>query len=121
MNPGIDHRSGPSTEIDGCQAESLVHGHEKVSGPQNATSISQRAVEDCAQSNPNVFHGVVLIHFQVAHGFELQIESTVPCKQLQHVVQKVDSSRNVVFPMTAETEIRIALTIAGHGKYDVCY
>ena len=103
-DPCIDDRRRASTEIDGRQAESLVHGHDEISGAQNAATISKRAVEDFAQSNPNIFDGVVLIHFQVADRLEFQIESAVPCKQLQHVVQKVDSRRNLVLTTALDGE-----------------
>ena len=45
---------------------------------------------------PDVFHGVVLVHVQVAVGLQLQIEAAVLGEQLQHVVEKADAGRNLV-------------------------
>src|SRR5437764_13315743 len=67
-------------------------------------AISQRAIEDLAQCDADVFHGVVLIHVKVAHCFEVQIECTVPCKQLQHVVEKTNASGDLVLTATFDRQ-----------------
>src|SRR5258708_1095862 len=82
----------PSLDLESRPTESFIHGHGKITGPQNSAAISQRAIEDLAQSNTKVLHGVMLVDVQIAQSGELQIECAVPCKQLQHVVEKTDSS-----------------------------
>ena len=101
---GIDHRRRASSEIDGGETESFIHGHDKVAGAQNSAAISQRAVEDLAQSNADVFDRVVLVHVQIAYCREFQIESAVSSKELQHVVEKTDSSGDLVLPATFNRE-----------------
>src|ERR1700680_1320453 len=101
---GIDHRRRASSEIDGGETESFIHGHDKVAGAQNSAAISQRAVEDLAQSNADVFYRVVLVHVQIAYRRQFQIEAAVPRKELQHVVEKTDSRGDLVLPATFNRE-----------------
>jgi hypothetical protein len=89
-NLGIDDRNRASPEIYGRQAESFIHGHDKVASPQNPTAISQGPVKNLAQRNPNVFHGMVLIHVEVTSCRDFQVESAVAREELQHVVKKTD-------------------------------
>src|ERR1700685_568971 len=46
----------------GCDGQSLVHGHEEVSGAQNAPLFAEGAVEGLPQRNANVLDRVVLVH-----------------------------------------------------------
>jgi hypothetical protein len=95
-NFGIDDRDRAATEIDGRQSESFVHGHDKVTSTQNALAISQSTIENFTQRNANILDGVVLIHIQITHRRELQIESAVPREELQHVVKETNSRRNLI-------------------------
>src|SRR5580700_489739 len=97
-NLGIHRRRRTSSEVHRRQTEGFVHRHHEITGAQNAAAISQGAVERLAQSNSYVFHRVVLVHIQVANGRQLEIECAVPRKQLQHVIQKANSSRDLVPP-----------------------
>src|ERR1700674_3439302 len=101
---GIDHRRRASPKIDGGETEGFIHGHDKVAGAQNSAAISQRAIEDLAQSNADVFYCVVLVHVQIAYRREFQIESAVPGKELQHVVEKTDSRGDLVLSATFNGE-----------------
>src|SRR5271165_4030946 len=56
----FDDRGGTATEIHGCEPESFVHGHEEITCPQNAATVAESTVEDLAERNADIFHGVVL-------------------------------------------------------------
>src|SRR3984885_8910081 len=101
---GIDHGGNASPEIDGRQAESFVHGHEEITGAQDAAAIAQSTVEYFAQGDPNILHGVVLIDIQVARGCQFQIESAMARKEFKHMVKKTDSSGNFILPTTLNRE-----------------
>src|SRR5215472_18976608 len=66
-----NHGGGASTKIDSRQPQGFVHRHQKVSGAHDAAIIAQSLRESFTQGQPRVFHGVVLVHVEVAAGFEL--------------------------------------------------
>src|SRR5207248_11718879 len=88
---GIDHNSSASAEIDRGEAKRLVHSHQELAGAQDTFLISQRLVECFTESDPDIFNRVVLIDIEIALAGELQIESPVSRKQLEHVIEEADS------------------------------
>jgi hypothetical protein len=112
-NLGIDHRSGAPTEINSRQTEGFIHGHHKITSTENSAAIPKSAIEDFAQRNPHVLNGVVLIHVQVAHRRELQIESAVPSKEIQHVVQEADPCGDLVLSSSLDRESNRDLGFSG--------
>ncbi len=63
---GVDDVGGAAAEIDGGEAEGLVHGHEEVAGAQNAALVAEGFVEGFAERDADVFDGVVLVDVEVA-------------------------------------------------------
>jgi hypothetical protein len=93
---GFHGEGGPAAQVDGCNGQGLVHGHQKVTGAQNAALVAQRAVEGLAQRNAHVLDGVVLVHVQVTVAFQFQIEGAVAREQLQHVIEEADAGGDFV-------------------------
>ena len=58
--------AGAAAKIDGGDGECLVHGHEEVAGAQDAALVAEGAVEGLAESDADVFDGVVLIDIEIA-------------------------------------------------------
>ncbi len=52
--------------------------------------------EQLPEHDADVFHGVVLVHVQIAVGVQLQIEAAVLGEQLQHVVEEADAGGDLV-------------------------
>jgi hypothetical protein len=94
----IDNGNGPTAEVNSGQPQRLVHRHHKISGSQDSEFVPQRLVKRLAQRNANVFHRVVLIDIQVALGIQPQIETPMPSKQLQHVIEEPYARRDLVLP-----------------------
>jgi len=74
----IDNACCAAAEIDGCQTQRFVHGHDKISRAQNPALRSQRFVECFSQNDAHIFHRVVLVHIEIALGLELKVEAAVP-------------------------------------------
>jgi hypothetical protein len=55
-----------SAEIDGRRRERFVHGHQKISGAQNAALRAERLAHRLAENDAGVLDGVVLIDFEIA-------------------------------------------------------
>ena len=56
------------------------------------------------EGDAHVLDEVVVIDFQVALGFDGEVEETVPGEEVEHVVKEGDSSVDFGFPGTVETE-----------------
>jgi len=73
----LNHVRSTAVEIDGGEAEGLVHGHQEVAGAQDAALVAERFVEGLAECNPNVFDGVMLVDVEIAPAVEVEIEGSV--------------------------------------------
>ena len=76
-HPSLDDGHRAAAEVHGREAKGFVHGHQKISGSQDAAPVPQRAVKRLTQADADILDGVVLIHIQVAQCGELQIEAAV--------------------------------------------
>src|ERR1044071_4384985 len=92
----VDYSSGTSRKIYGRDAQCFVHGHDKISGAQNAALIAQRLSERLPQRDADIFYSMVLVNVEISDGSELQIECTVIGKQFQHVIEEADAGRDFV-------------------------
>src|ERR1019366_6013600 len=89
-------QGGTSAEIDGDHGEGLVHGHDEIAGAVDALAIAQRFGEQLAEHDADVFHGVVLVHVEIALGLQGEVEAAVLGEQLQHVVEEANAGRDVI-------------------------
>jgi hypothetical protein len=110
---GINNRRGASSEIHRSQTERFVHGHDKITGAQNAAAIAQSTIKNLTQRDPNILNGVMLIHIQVALRREFQIEAAVSSKEFHHVVEETDACRNLILSSTFDREGYIYLRFRG--------
>jgi hypothetical protein len=59
--------------------------------PINAFFVVQRFVKRLAQSNTDIFYGMVRIDMQIAYRFNFQVNQSMPRDLIQHVLQKGDA------------------------------
>ena len=102
-----------SAEIYGSESESLVHGHQEVACPQDAPPVAQCAVKDLAERNAHIFHRVVLVYVQISAREKLQIETTMPREEFQHVIEKTNPGRDFVLSPALDHEINMNLSFGG--------
>jgi hypothetical protein len=101
---GLNHRNRAASEIHRCQAESFIHGHQKIASSQDAAPITQSTVKCLPERDSHIFHGMMLIHIQITLGGEFQIEASVTRKQLQHVIEKTDTGGDLILPPALDGE-----------------
>src|SRR4051812_48781820 len=92
----VDDSVHATREVDRRDAERLVHRHHEVAGAIDSPTISQRHRYRFAEGDADIFDGVVLVDIEVALGRDLQIESTVPGDELQHVIEESDPGADVI-------------------------
>src|SRR5206468_1560091 len=87
----------------------FVHWHQEIPGAVDALLVAERFVECLAESDADVFDRVVLVNIEVAFASELQVESAVASKELEHVIEEANAGGNLVG----------AASIDGKRKLDV--
>src|SRR5882762_7669080 len=112
-NLGVDHRHGPAPEVNRRQAQSLVHWHDEIAGPQDSELAPKRFVESLAQGDANIFHRMVLIHVQIAVGFETKVKATVPGKEFQHVIEESNAGGNLVLSAAIDVQREVDAGLVG--------
>src|SRR5580698_3084273 len=110
---GVDGEGSTATKIDGGNGQRFIHGHDEISGTQNAALVAERAVKRLAKRNTHVFDRVVLIHIEIAIAFEVEIEGAVARKQLQHVIEEANTGRNLVTALAFNGEFKLDARFSG--------
>src|SRR5271157_4803668 len=64
----------PSAKIDRGSGKCFVHRHEEIASPQNAALGAKGLLHGCAESDADIFDGVMLIHIEIAASVDVQIE-----------------------------------------------
>src|SRR5260370_27374905 len=95
----------PSAKIHGGSSERFVHGHQEIARAQNAAFGAEGGLHRRAESNSHIFHGVMLVHGEIAARVHVEIKRAVPCHQLEHVVEEPDSGSNA--RLSAPIEIQL--------------
>src|SRR5260370_23094501 len=95
----LDYTGGASAEINGNQAEGLIHGHDEVTGAQNSPLTAQGLGEGLSQGNAHIFDRVMLVDVQVAGRVQPQVKCAVAGEQLQHVIEEANACGYVVAPL----------------------
>ena len=81
----------PVAQVHRHLRQGFVHGHPGCAEPAHPGPLGQRLPEGLPQADADVFHGVVLIHLQVAFGLDGQVKIAVGREQVEHVVEKRDA------------------------------
>ena len=100
----VDHGGSAAGEVHGGQAQSFVHRHHEVAGAQDAALVAESLGEGLAQDYANIFHGVVLIHLEIAFGFNHQIEAAVVSEELEHMIEETNACRDVITATSIDEE-----------------
>src|SRR5208282_6110521 len=109
----LDDTKAAASKIDGGCGKRLVHGHQEISGAENAFFVAERGVDGFAESNADVFDGVMLIHLQVAFGGEAKIEAAVARDEVQHVIEERNAGRDFGLAPAIEMQAEINLRFFG--------
>jgi hypothetical protein len=75
-----------------------------VSVASDTCFISKSLFEAFAQNDSSIFDSVMVIDFNIAIDFDIEVDCRVAGKEGQHVVEKGDSGINVGFPFTVEIQ-----------------
>src|SRR5208282_4889058 len=73
----LDDAKTAATKIDSGRSKGFVHGHQEITGAENAFFIAEGGVDGFAEGNAHVLDSVVLVHMQVALGGEAEIKAAV--------------------------------------------
>jgi len=90
----FDDTKRAAAEVNRGGGKSLIHGHQKIAGAENAFAIPEGGVDCFTESNTDVFDGVMLIDMEIASRFELEVESAVASDEIEHVVEEGDTGGN---------------------------
>src|SRR4030095_8912104 len=82
----VDHRVRPAAEIDRRDGERFVPRHYEIGRTIDAALVADGLRNGLTECDAGVFHGVVLIDIKVAGRRHLEIETTVPRDEIQHVI-----------------------------------
>ncbi len=85
---GIKGEETSAADIDCNNCKRLVHGNAGFPEALDALFVAQRFLEGAAQRYAHIFHGVVVIHREVAARFYSEVEGAVFCKGVEHVVKE---------------------------------
>ena len=71
----------------------------------HAFFVTHRLGKGLAQGDAHIFHQMVAVDMQIAHGLNVQIHQTVAGNLVQHVVEEADARRQLGFTRAVEVEL----------------
>src|ERR1700679_3419465 len=92
----INYIGHATAQIHCSNRQRLIHRHYKISSSHNALLITQGLTKRLAQRNANILDSVVLIDVKVTNALQRQIESAMPSKQFEHMIEKSNPRRYLV-------------------------
>jgi hypothetical protein len=95
---------GTPGKVEGNLHQGFIEWGDKVTEAGNTFAIAKGLGERLAEGNTNIFIGVVIINFDIAFRFDIEIDQTVGGNLIEHVIEK----RNP----------RIGVTLSGSVQVD---
>ena len=99
----IPHQPGTATKIETDLAEAIIH-RQGIAVTLDAPLTAQRLIEALAQRQTGVFNRVVLIDVEVAFHLNLQVDVTMFCNLLQHVIKEAQSGGDLAFARSIQVK-----------------
>ena len=87
----VHDQTGATGQVDYHARQRFIQRHVGVAVTADAFFISHRLVHGLAEGNAHVFHRVVAINVQVAHGLNVEVDQAMPRDLIEHVVKKADT------------------------------
>ena len=107
------HKRHATTQIDRRCDQRLFHRQRHVTVASDPLLVAQRLVEAAPQTDPDVFDRVVMIHVQIADGFDLQIEESMSSKQGQHVIEETNARGDFILSAAIQINGKLNLRFSG--------
>jgi hypothetical protein len=107
----------PSVQIREIRINSITgyHGDAEDLVAASACGLKDRLSQNDAQ----VFHGVVIVHFDIPFGFDVKVKKTVTGKKGQHMVEKGDPGVDGRFAAAVKFQTDSDIGFTG-GTADLC-
>jgi len=101
----------PAGKIDHHAAERFVQGNIGMSVATDPSLVAQGAVHGLAQSDTDIFYGMVIINVQISFGGYLEIHQAMSGYLLQHVLEERHS----------RVKFRLSATVQVQGNRNLCF
>lgn len=88
----IENQEVASAQIPNGAAQSLFHWQSEVTIASDSLFVANRLADRLTNADTSVFDGVMLIDMQIAGNVDVEIKTTMPREELQHVIEKPDTS-----------------------------
>src|SRR3989442_17557 len=79
-NLWAQYTTRPAAQVQCSRCKSFVHRYQEIACAEDATFRPESLSHRFAQCDSCIFHGVVLVHIQVAAGDQFKVESAVAGK-----------------------------------------
>src|SRR5208337_200769 len=109
----LDDAKTAATKIDSGRSKGFVHGHQEITGAENAFFIAEGGVDGFAEGNAHVLDSVVLVHMQVALGGEAEIKAAVTRDEVEHVIEEGNARGNAGLATSVEIQTQRDLRFLG--------
>lgn len=78
----------PVAHINNDLSECLVHRYKNTGVTLDAAFVTQCFSQRLSQTDPDVFNRVMIVDINISTGMYVQIELSVLCEQIQHMIQE---------------------------------
>jgi hypothetical protein len=84
----IEVKPWPTGQVDDDSRERLIQGDIGVSVTPDPALVTERLGQRLAERDANVFDRVVRVDMEITLGLHAEVDQTVPCHLIEHVVEE---------------------------------
>jgi hypothetical protein len=129
---GPEHEERPTRDVDRDSRQGLIHRQVDVGIAADAALVRQSLGEGLSQRDARIFHRMMVIDMKITRHRHVEVEQRVTREQLEHVVEKADTRRDLgpTRPVEVEGDLHVGLRrlaadaggavgLLGHGSVPV--
>ncbi len=106
-------QEGASAEINDHAGQGFIHGEKKGAVTHDPDFVTQSLLDGLSEHDASVFHGVVIVHVEVAFDLNLQIHQAVFGKQREHVIKETNAGIDLGFTRAIDGEAELDVGFGG--------
>lgn len=95
----------PVGQVENNPGARFIHGNRGMTVAPDSCAVSESKVQGASQADPQVFHRVMAINFEVTPGLHLKIKKAVDGKKRQHVIEKRHARVKIRATLSVQAEL----------------
>lgn len=100
----VEVEEKPPGKVNDTAGETIIHGDVGMAVPPDKFFIPECLAKGLPERNPHVFDRMVFVDMQVSLASGFQVETAMPGKKIEHVIEEANSRMVFVMPVSIQVD-----------------